>query len=198
MSLTHDIIKMKYVEEGYLPNYPFHMISDSEMCDAFLKGTRSTADADVYEIDSSAPSYFLDTYPCIDESLRSAYQSLINTILYHIDLLKLSTEAEYVLPDWIYSYMLGVVIGPNSSIPDIHDLLVLLGRDNIDDIFTLDAASACLRISTRWVARLVSTSDAHRSPTFFGEPHIIKHLRLAEASKISMREGEVVAAIRNN
>lgn len=36
MSLVHDLIKIKYVREGYLPNYPYHLISDSEMCDAFI------------------------------------------------------------------------------------------------------------------------------------------------------------------
>lgn len=184
MSLTHDIIKMKYVEEGYLPNYPFHMISDSEMCDAFLQAIPKSADDSVYTADYEKTSYFLDTYPCIsseDSNLVDAYKLLISSMLWHIDQLKSSREAEYTLPDWIYSYMLGVVVGPNSEISEIHDLLVLLGVDNIDDIFTESAAAKCLSISTNWVSKFPSNIRDHRHPTIFGEPHVIKYLRLADS-----------------
>ncbi len=34
--LTHDIIKIQYSREGYLPDYPYHMISDREMFNAFI------------------------------------------------------------------------------------------------------------------------------------------------------------------
>lgn len=182
MSLTHDIIKMKYVEEGYLPNYPFHMISDSEMCDAFLKAANVPLEEnEPFIADDTVTSYFLDTYPCVDDSLGSSYNQLIDSILWHIDQLKRSTEDEYTLPDWVYSYMLGVVIGPESEILDIHDLLVLMNLDNIDDIFTLEASKLCLKISTNWVARFPLDTRKHRNPTIFGEPHVIKYLRLADS-----------------
>lgn len=32
----HDIIKIEYIRQGYLPDYPYHLISDKEMFDAFL------------------------------------------------------------------------------------------------------------------------------------------------------------------
>ena len=32
----HDLIKIKYIREGYLPNYPYHMISDEEVFNAFI------------------------------------------------------------------------------------------------------------------------------------------------------------------
>ena len=34
--LVHDLIKIKLVRAGYLPNYPYHLISDKEMCEAFI------------------------------------------------------------------------------------------------------------------------------------------------------------------
>ena len=33
----HDTIKIMYVNMGYLPNFPFYLISDSEMIEAFRK-----------------------------------------------------------------------------------------------------------------------------------------------------------------
>ena len=36
MSFVHDVIKIKYAREGYLPDLPYHLISDEEMCDAFI------------------------------------------------------------------------------------------------------------------------------------------------------------------
>ena len=34
--LVHDVIKIRLVEDGYLPNYPYHMMSDREMIAAFM------------------------------------------------------------------------------------------------------------------------------------------------------------------
>lgn len=164
MSFLHDIIKIKYIEEGYLPNYPYHLISDSEMCDAFLN--------------NSDECYFYDNYPCIDESLRSDYDSLVNNISYHIDKLKHCNESEFKLPDWVYSYMVGSVIGPNSRKIDIHDLLVPMALDNVDDEFTLHASKECLKISKVWLKKYPASKLDHRSPTMFGEGHVMKYLRL--------------------
>ena len=36
MNSLHDTIKIDLIRQGYLPNYPYHMISDIEMCKAFL------------------------------------------------------------------------------------------------------------------------------------------------------------------
>lgn len=35
MSFIHDIIKIKYIREGYLSNIPYHLVSDEEMFYAF-------------------------------------------------------------------------------------------------------------------------------------------------------------------
>lgn len=176
MSLMHDIIKMKFIREGYLPNYPYHMISDKEMCDAFLQKTSESQPNEL-------TGYFSDTYPCLHDKLAERYNCLVDDILLHLNRLKSSNSDSYILPNWIYSYMLGSVIGPKSSTSDIHDLLVLLNEDNIDDVFTYRASEACYNISSRWLKK-PSDDIEIRSATMFGEPHVIKSLRLTQVDVI--------------
>ena len=52
MSYIHDIIKIKYVREGWLPNWPYHLISDQEMCDAFLKQDIRVIPQSLFLVDS--------------------------------------------------------------------------------------------------------------------------------------------------
>lgn len=176
MSLIHDIIKINMVREGYLlkststsqmSNYPYHLISDEEMCDAFLN--------------DSGNSYFDYYYPCISESLREPYEALKSQIQYHLNLLKQSDSA-YSLPNWVYSYMLKSTISVRSDPQDIHDMLVMMSLDNRDDIFTSAAAGRCYEISSGWVVKYPIHIREHRPPTIFGEPHVIKSLRLNEAA----------------
>lgn len=171
--LIHDIIKMNYVREGYLPNHPYHLISDKEMFDAFLTIKGSL-------IDENMEGYFFDKYPCIDSRLKDEYNKLIYDILTHIDAFEKSTDNSYVIPDWVYSYMLGQCVGPKSDTLDRHDLLVLLNLDNIDDEITPDVCQACWSISSKWVSKL----NYKREPTMFGEPHVIKSLRLLSADLV--------------
>lgn len=180
MSLVHDIIKINFVREGYLlssqgtdmqgtdmQDYPYHLISDNEMCDAFLN--------------DSGQSFFDYYYPCIAETLRKPYEKLREEIQYHLNLLKTSKE-EYVLPDWVYSYMMKSVISVHSPKSDIHDMLVMMGIDNTDDEFKASAAIRCYDISSKWIQKYPKLTRDHRPPTMFGEPHIIKSLRLDLAS----------------
>jgi hypothetical protein len=166
--LIHDIIKIKYVERGYLPDFPYHLISDKEMFDAFIL--------------SSSGTFFESTYPCpID--FETQYTELITAIKYHItqyleDQASVTSISKYEIPDWVYSYMLGIVVGPNSTESDRHDLFVLLGMDNIEDEFTSEIYAAIYRISQRWTYKSSITERVHRPPTMFGEPHVIKSLRL--------------------
>lgn len=172
---VHDNIKIKLTNAGYLMNYPYHMISDSEMCGAFL-------------LDNTG--YFYDAYPCLDASLKPYYANLVKAIRYHLHQLETSNESTYVLPDWVYTYMLGSVISIDSDILDRHDLLVLLNADNIADTFTPTASISCLQISKQWLNRtrainLVTFEGEQidsRPPTMFGEPHVIKSLRLQAIS----------------
>ena len=168
--IIHDVIKMNYIRMGYLPDYPYHLISDKEMCDAFLN------DGDF--------SYFADNYPCVDSSLQDEYDELVNNLKWHLEKLKAfqsksaSTREYYMLPDWVYSYMLGSTLGVNSDKLEIHDMLVLMGMDNLDDVFTRQVARKCYHISKDWLKKLPSAQKEHRSPTMFGELHVLKSLRL--------------------
>ena len=166
MSLVTDNIKIKYSELGYLPNYPPHLISDKEMCDAFLYN-------DI--------SYFYDTYPLnlfdfegatdeeleLNNELLKAYSGLVAVIKYYIDkFLDKDSDDWEDLPHWVYSYMLGHTVNKNSHHKDRHDLLVLLEYiyadvDNIEDELTPLSELACLEVSTRWINKVASKSNTY-------------------------------------
>lgn len=163
MNLTHDSIKIKYINEGYLPNFPYHMISDEEMCKAFMNTEEKSG-------------YFYDNYPLLDDSLKDEYDELVRCINSELNKLIELNDEDYEMPDWVYSYMLGSVVSINSDTLDIHDMLVMMGIDNIDDEFTSEAEKECLKYSNNWVSRYDD-----RPPTMFGEPHVIKILRLIDS-----------------
>ena len=168
MSFVHDIIKRQYVYEGYLPNYPYHLISDKEMFDAFINN-------DVNYFDNNYPG---DLIPSGSE-LSEVYNSLVLGIKSCIaDFM----DNEVPIPNWVYSYMLGASISVNSDSKDIHDLLVLLHTDNMNDVFTLEAASKCYQVSKDWIDGLPVEDSSYKRPyTIFGEPCVIKSLRLGSA-----------------
>lgn len=164
--LAIDNIKIKYSQEGYLPDYPPHLISDEEMCEAFIP-SKYALDTAMYE-DKQAEaaghlgvalnsifSYFNDVYPLINKNLEPKYNILINSIKYHI--VRLITKVPLFrqnLPDWVYSYMLGQVVNHTSSQQDRHYLLVGIGLDNIDDVLTSDVEAYIYNISKRWFNKL--------------------------------------------
>jgi hypothetical protein len=189
MSLTHDIIKIKYSKLGYLPSYPYHLISDEEMFNAFINLTNEESDAD---------RFFEDNYPnpfaeqdliykklnpqgeVISEvSLSGEYTKLKDYIIKVINtyLQYQGTESAdlYVIPDWIYTYMLGEVVYNNSEYLDIYDTLALLGDNSINNKFTNKSCALCYATSLKYISTLTS---GLRPPTVFGEPHVIKQLRL--------------------
>ena len=55
----HDFIKIMYTDMGYLPNYPYYLISDEEMFDAFLRDDQG---------------FFNDYYPCPADNLQTEYE----------------------------------------------------------------------------------------------------------------------------
>ena len=154
MNRIHDNIKITYVEEGYLPNWPYHLISDEEMMNAFFSAGR---EGDKLVLDSNC--FFANKYPLLDDNdteMSSHYQDLLEALNYFkgVFLSSISSSGEGCeLPNWVYSYMLGTVISVDSDVLDIHDLLVALGKDNIDDIFTKCASSACYEVSSKWVSK---------------------------------------------
>ena len=166
--IIHDHIKIQYVREGYLPNIPYHLISDEEMCRAFMG--------------SPGDDYWSYMYPCPDDNLQTYYDALKADISWHLeDLLSHEYDPYYSLPDWVYSYMMGKVISEHSPQYDKHDLLVMLGVDNLNDIFTPDAAERCYEVSQQWLRKIPPDQLVHRPPTIFGEPHVLKALRLRQA-----------------
>jgi len=179
----HDIVKIRLSSLGYLPNYPYHLISDIEMCDAFLPYEYDSADPYAgYDACMDAPiNFFRDYYPLIDESLLEPYKKLVSEIAWHLNQLKQANDT-YILPNWVYSYMLNAVLSVNSSQLDLHDLFVLLGTDNLYDEFTVECADACYAESVNWINKLLPAKKIHRPPTMFGEPHVIKSLRLKAAN----------------
>lgn len=208
--LAKDNIKIKYSQEGYLPNYPPHLISDEEMFEAFL---------------TSEYAYFYDNYPLKTanlsdndkELLEISYSNLINAFRYFIARHVSSIESWRIdIPDWVYSYMLGEVVTDTSIQADRHYLLVGLNTDNIEDEITPKSQLACYHMSKRYtnkldrafkednISHLISVFDYSdqiiiqkefekwgvevkangwidkRPPTMFGESHIIKLIRLNE------------------
>lgn len=233
----HDIIKMEYVRQGYLPNFPYHLISNKEMFDAFIvfelevpkedalkviqnditlwdnpKSFVSSHQLQSFNISVTASGepvlvirggnhslkafnevlgldkeirlsdmcYFSTKYPCPYESVKESYDLLVQEICYHIDayLYPDSSILTPAVPDWVYTYMLGAVIAASSPSIDRHDLLKLLNIDNLNDELDETAIESCLSISKKWVDKLPPSKNNHRPPTVFGEPHVIKSLRV--------------------
>lgn len=157
MSFIHNIIKIKYVKEGFLPDYPYHMISDKEMFDAFIFN-----DVNFFDIFYILPS---DKLKPERDKLKEYIQK--------------SIENDEV-PNWIYSYMLGEVISPNSDQQEISDLINLMYVDNKQTEFNEDTAEQCLKISKAWLygSNNSESQQSKRPATIYGEPIVIKSLRL--------------------
>ena len=87
--------------------------------------------------------------------------------------------------------MLGAVVNVDSSVEDRHYLLSSMGVDNIEDLITEEAQLSCYQVSKRYVNKLTKNQKQieingevflTRPPTMFGEPHVIKELRLQEVN----------------
>jgi hypothetical protein len=88
-----------------------------------------------------------------------------------------NADAEaYAIPDWIYTYMLGEVVYQQSEYLDIQDTLTLLKCSNLDNEFTREACINCYITSIGYISTLSANA---RPATIFGEPHVIKQLRMA-------------------
>lgn len=65
--------------------------------------------------------------------------------------------------------MIGEVIGINSNVEDIHDLIKPLGVDNIDDVFTSCASQRCFNVSKNWVSKQNHSSFSGRMVCLTGK-----------------------------
>lgn len=142
--LSYDIIKIHLSDEGYLPDYPPHLISYEEMCEAFLqKPTNTSEDGNFLEF-----QYFDDYYPLVAESLTKEYEELKLGIRYHFARFLTSVKSfKQELPNWVQSYMLNAVVSVNSSQQDKHWMLTNLQCDNIDDEITAECQEKICKIS---------------------------------------------------
>ena len=148
---------MKLIDNGYLPNYPYHLISDEEMVNAFLG--RKLVSAEDEPIAYDLTGFFIDNYPAVPNptslvtTVSQSYDNLILSIycILQLYLLYKAKNIIYEIPDWVYSYMLGAVISVNSDKKDIHDVIKPLGVDNIDDDFDFDCEAACNAESLKWL-----------------------------------------------
>lgn len=163
MSHIHDIIKITYVEMGFLPDHPFYLVSDSEMFDAFLK----------------EDGFFATYYPCPDPKFQDAYDDLLNCITSYI---KNFEKDGTTIPDWVYSYMIMRPVTYESDEQDIDYICELANIENPTAIavFTVQVAETCYEVSKKWLQKMPSA--VRRPPTMFGETHVTKSLRLMQAN----------------
>ena len=160
----HDILKIKYIEQGYLPNHPYRMITDEEMFDAFLR----------------PDGYFGMNYPCVNPELQDQYDELVSAIKITIQQY-LETGVE--IPSWVYSYMIGSVISVNADQLDLEYLCDLLNVETPPQ-FDAELAEMCYDVSKDWIRKLPS-KYVTRPASVFGELHVIKSLRLKNVDVLS-------------
>lgn len=194
--LIHDILKIKYVKLGYIrKNYPYHLISDEEMFNAFIDLGNTDFNDKTTLIDKRT-RFFNDYYPnpfnkddvyiktdsagretkiILSDEYDKLKTCIISTINDYLQYCGTAEGAKHLIPAWIYTYMLGEVVYQKADYLDIQDTLALLGCSNLDNIFTKDACIACYRVSMQYISS--SVTDV-RPFTVFGEPHVIKQLRL--------------------
>ena len=195
MSLNTDIVKIKMVATGYLKNYPPHLISDDEMCEAFLNTTYPvstdgqtsfskyhipmTDEEWEYFKSDTRLSMFRDYYGLPDKALEKQYRDLVSGIVEQLILFEQSMEDGRKLPDWVLSYMNLTTIGAHSEYLDVDGMLMLMGLNMIEPEFTPAVSARCYEISVEWLKK---TNNGNRPATIFGEPHIIKYLRLQNSN----------------
>lgn len=160
----HNAIKIMYSNLGYLPGYPYYLISDKEMFDAFLRDD----------------GFFADEYSCPCDDLAVAYNDLVECIQSKID--DFLTNG-VTIPDWVYSYMIKSTVTYSSKEADIAYISEMMNIDmeGIIAEFTPEVARWCYEVSTKWLKKQPSKYQ-DRVPTMFGEPHVIKSLRLDKAN----------------
>lgn len=175
-ALIHDVIKILYVRLGYISkNYPPHLISDVEMIYAFLPPVSSGEEKN-YSI-----YLFKDYYPKLvglSDELQEVYETLKENIKIHLTEFLNSNDDKRKLPDWVYSYMLGVPLSVMSNKQDIHDYLILIDNDNVDDLYQADTAEISYYISKRYLSKYPDDKLVNRPPTLFGEPHVLRYANI--------------------
>lgn len=186
MKFIHDIIKIEYIKQGYLPDYPYHLTSDEEMFDAFIPPDDDYAGYFGYMYPRPPATYISSA-----NELGHKYDVLLASIKYHIAQKKAAPDT-YELPAFVYTYMLGAAVGVRSSLYDIHDIITPLGVGNMDDEYTDVAMVAVYNESKAYLDSVQASSTVEyegstidlRPPTIFGEPHVIKSTRQRQSNGV--------------
>lgn len=175
-----DIVKIKYVDEGYMADYPPHLLSKDEMCAAFILAPEGS------------PTFFDSNYVCLNPDLEDVYAQLKSAISYHVS--RYLDKIDPVEPPmWVYSYMLGETVCETSDPKDKHDILTAFACDNVSDEFDAQAQQFCYDVSKKFCQKLPKderelVTDGKvqllRPPTIFGEPHVIKSIRVGVAYEV--------------
>ena len=133
--------------------------------------------------------FFAINYPLLDDDLQEDYNLLFSGIT---ECIQAHITDGVDIPSWVYSYMLGNTLSIYSDSADIAYLYELLGLPTeVYDTFGADLQPACLEVSKEWLSKLPAKYGS-RPATLFGEPHVIKSLRLAAANAFELG-GEVNA-----
>ena len=186
MKFIHDIIKIEYIRQGYLPDYPYHLISDEEMFDAFIPQTNSLSGYFGFMYPEPPATYYASA-----NELQQKYNELLKSLRYHIAQKKASPDT-YELPSFVYTYMLGAAVGVRSSSYDIHDIITPLNVENTEDQYTDVAMQAVYKESKSYLDSVQAPVYVEyggeqvclRPPTIFGEPHVIKSIRQRQSGGI--------------
>lgn len=101
--------------------------------------------------------------------------------MYYVDLAKEKQDIK-LIPNWVFSYMIGAVISSTSSLKEIDDLIALSNMTEFVPAgqLTDEMYKSNMKISADWISKLPTMKREHRPVTMFGEPHVIKSLRLAQ------------------
>ena len=193
----HDYIKIMYTNMGYLPGHAYHLVSDKEMFDAFLSLEKDEETEEII-LPIRTKGFFgdcyhfpidMDDYDPSDPDQKALYDAYEELVLFIQSKINDYLENGTIIPNWIYSYMIMSTITYDSDEPDIAYIREMIAENVKADIdmsnalaeFTEDIALACLSISKRWIMKQISKPD-RRPPTIFGEPHVVKSLRLDQAN----------------
>lgn len=124
--------------------------------------------------------YFDVNYPLVAPALQEEYDLLVQSIKNH---LTAYLEQKVPIPNWVYSYMIGSAISVNSDPLDILYLRSSFNLEDIDAVFDGETSYNCYQESKKWVEKLTVPYE-ERPATMFGEPHVVKSIRLRQVDVV--------------
>ena len=209
--LIHDVIKIRMIDLGYLPDYPYHLISDFEMCNAFIDiehceliSNNSVLDIAFHPIYDSVNSQIVDslkfedivpnvvhnTSDRITENKLfddyypledSTFESEYNTLVEQIRYQLLLFTNNFITQ--LPDWVYSYMIGSAiSNSSDVIDIEDLYRLSNLPVADTFD--SKLYRACLESSENQIHRTGEDRAPTLFGEPMVIKELRTHQTSTV--------------